>query len=122
MSRLRCSPRWMAVAALAVCLAPASFGQNLQQSNSSASWAVVASLASAIPARLTLQPATVALSEPLKYAPEDHRKRKKDGGGGAPVPEGGSPLVYLGFAGIVCISAILFSRRRSKLAARHTAS
>jgi hypothetical protein len=111
MSRLGRSPRWLAVAALAVCLAPASFGQNLRQSNISASWAVVSSLASAIPAKLTL-PATVALSEPLKYGGDDHKKRKK-GGGGTSVPEGGSPLVYLGLAGLVCLSAILFSRRRS---------
>lgn len=114
MSGLGRSPWWIAAAAIAVvCFASASFGQSAQLS--SASFAGVTSVASAIPASLAIQPATVVF-EPLKYGNEDNRKRKKGGGGGATVPEGGSPVVYLGLAGFACLAAIYFSRRRSKLA------
>ena len=119
MSGLGRSPWWIAVAAIVVFLAPAGFGQSAR--SSSANWASVASFASVIPTTLALQPATVVFSEPLKYGNEDHKKRKKDGGGGVTVPEGGSPVVYLGLAGFACLAAIFFSRRRSKLAERPTA-
>lgn len=120
MSGLGRSPRWIAVAALVVCFASTSFGQSARGSKTSANWAGIASYSSAIPSTFTLQPATFLLAEPLKYTSEDHRKKKK--GGGTTVPEGGSSYVYLGLAGFVCLSAILFSRRRSKLAVRPTAS
>jgi len=118
MSGLGRSPWWIAVAAIVVSFAPASFGQSAQLS--SASWASVASAASAIPASFAIQPATVVF-EPLKYGGDDHKKRKHDGGGGVTVPEGGSPVVYLGFAGFACLAAIYLSRRRSKLAQPPTA-
>ena len=119
MSGLGRSPWWVAAAAIVVvCLASASFGQSVQLP--SASWAGVTSFASAIPISLAIQPATVVF-EPLKYGGDDHKKRKHDGGGGVTVPEGGSPVVYLGLAGFACLAAIYFSRRRSKLAQPPTA-
>jgi hypothetical protein len=119
MSGLGRSPWWITVAAIVVCFASASFGQSAK--SSSASWASVASVAAAIPANFAVQPATAVFSEPLKYGGDDHKKRKHDGGGGVTVPEGGSPVVYLGLAGFACLAAIYFSRRRSKLAQPPTA-
>jgi len=33
------------------------------------------------------------------------------GGNGTPMPEGGSPFSYLGLAGLLCVGAIVYSRR-----------
>ncbi len=114
MSRLVCSPRWIAVAALVVCLASTSFGQSAHGSKTGASWA-----SSVVRATFTL-PATILSAEPLKYTSEDHRKKKK--GGGTTVPEGGSSYAYLGLAALVCLSAIWLSRRQSKLSERQMGS
>jgi hypothetical protein len=118
MSGLGRSPWWIAVAAIVISFAPASFGQSVH--SSSGSWASVASVASAIPTSFAVQPATLVL-EPLKYGNQDNKKRKKGGGGGVTVPEGGSPAVYLGLAGFACLAGIYLSRRRTKLAQPPTA-
>lgn len=75
-----------------------------------------------IPAQLTNQPATVAIL--LGTSTDKHRGGGGGGGNGGgggcgngpkencrSVPEGGSPFTYLGLAGLVCIGAIVYSRR-----------
>lgn len=112
MSCLVRSPRWIAIAALVVCFASTSFGQSAHRSKTGANWAGISLSSSVVRATLTL-PATFLSAEPLKYTSEDHRKKKK--GDGTTVPEGGSSYAYLGLAALVCLSAILLSRRESKL-------
>jgi len=105
------------------CCAPSSFGQSALLSRTSSGLAGSAPWVSAIPRKLILQPASLGLiSEPLY----DHKKKKKGGGGddwgGTSLPEGGSPFIYAGLAGIVCFGAVFFDHRRRKNACRSTGS
>lgn len=122
MSALGRSSGWIAaVVALVICVAPSSFGQSARWPTTSSSLAGFAPWVSAIPGELTLQPTPLALiSEPLQY---DAKKKKKGGGGsGQPVPEGGSPFIYVGLAGLVCLGAVFLRHRRRKQAERSASS
>jgi|HubBroStandDraft_5_1064220.scaffolds.fasta_scaffold28259_2 hypothetical protein len=104
MKKLRNFPGWVAVIALVVCLAPSSFGLTAKATGTTTRFA-------SLPATATLT-AVTSLYEPL----ESDRRKKKDRGGNTNMPEGGSALVYLGLAGLVCMGAVALAYRRKKLA------
>lgn len=114
--RLVGSSRWIAVLAFLVCLTSASFAKT-SQVPASASWISGAASISASSTLLTLQPATLVFNGPGKPGnnkDDNNKKRKKDGGGGiVAVPEGGSAFFYLGLAGLACLGALYFTRRRT---------
>jgi hypothetical protein len=108
--RLHTLPAWTTVLALVICFAPTSFGLTTKSAGSATQ------LASVFSAKSTL---TTAIFEPLQY----ERKKKKDKGGStSTMPEGGSALLYLGLAGVVCVGAVALTYRRKKYANETAAS
>ncbi|SRR5713226_10013754 len=83
--------RWVVALALASCLAPTAWGRTATPVSRESGMGKVA----------------VFFVSPLKEQ-EPQKKRRKT------VPEGGSPFVYLGIAGVSCLCAIAARRPRQK--------
>jgi hypothetical protein len=107
MKLLAISSTWAVVLALALCLAPKSYGQHMLASEGRIGGSGQAE--GTFPLAVTLRPATAVLNSQLF---EFDKKKKKDGGGSKAVPEGGSPFTYLGIAGSVGLGTLLLTRRR----------
>lgn len=107
MKLLAISSTWAVVLALALCLAPKSYGQHMLASEGRIGGSGQA--VGTFPLAVTLRPATAVLNSQLF---EFDKKKKKYGGGSNAVPEGGSPFTYLGIAGSVGLGTLLLSRRR----------
>jgi len=89
-------PSWLVVLALTSCLAPSAWGY----SNASASHEIVLG-----------KVAGTFVYQPLNKQDE---KKKRSSLSFQIVPEGGSPLLYLGIAGISCLGAVAARRKLQK--------